>query len=256
MSRYRCRWVRVLHVCREVRPPPGPGSRFCPVVMSPASLSRCSAPQIAPDCITMTALNVVVKYPKSQLHEFYQRHAGTPTFDTDPIPGGTEPRFRCVVTCPAITVNNNVVSEERTFVGEARAKKQAEHAASESALAYLRGLGLVPAEQPPPVHPAVLVPNNGPMTVGELAHIRSRIMTLAVQLNSLAVPAGVPAGEIDAGELSVEEVDGMSEGEVRRRLKEAISEIARLKLALERERNLRRMAADVLAGNVSAQENA
>lgn len=129
----------------------------------------------------MAHLNVV-KYPKSILHEFYQKVQGTPTYVTEAVGTGVgEPRFRSIVTCPGFRIKD-VDFAERSFDGEARAKKQAEHMASEAALEHFRELGVLPAVAPPVVQAPAVVANNGKVTLEELVRFRDRIITLAAQM--------------------------------------------------------------------------
>jgi hypothetical protein len=117
----------------------------------------------------------VHKYPKSSLHEFYQLFLGSPRFVVEAVgQGGSEPRFRCKLTCPAVNTPH-ASFEETVFVAEARAKKAAEHAASEKALEFIRSKGLLPMGQelppPPPLTPNALTATQDEVRQGSLSDV-------------------------------------------------------------------------------------
>lgn len=74
------------------------------------------------------------KTPKSELHEFFQLHPGSPTFDTQcKSTSPSDPIFVCKLKRPAIGA-----LPAQTFTGEGRSKKMAEHNACKKALEVLR----------------------------------------------------------------------------------------------------------------------
>ena len=90
-------------------------------------------------------------YPKSALHQFYQKHseAGIPVFsiESGPRPPAL-PSFTCTLTIPAVHTPLGGF-EETKFTAWSRSKKSAEHAAAEKALAFLVSKGLLKASPPP-----------------------------------------------------------------------------------------------------------
>eukprot|EP00884_Botryococcus_braunii_P004141 jgi/Botrbrau1/13728/Bobra.0356s0008.1 len=168
-------------------------------------------------------LYTVQKYPKSVLHEFYQVHSGTPIFNVDQVPGTPEPKFRCVLTCPAITHKGTPIAEQ-TFEAEARSKKAAEHDAAGRALNHFRSLNVLPAEPVPVAPMAPLAPNaTGPITMDELRFFFQRLI-----ITFTAVGAGLQGGQAElaparatpAERITDEELARMSRGEIETAFKE------------------------------------
>ncbi len=78
------------------------------------------------------------------IFEYYQKLTGVPTFETERHAGGSpDLPFLCTLTCPAVQTPKGGY-EECVFTAQGRSKKAAEHAASEKALEFIRGKGLLP----------------------------------------------------------------------------------------------------------------
>jgi len=103
-------------------------------------------PQVIPNS---SNTSVQAKPPKSQLHEFYQQHKGTPVFRvTQGSTTPAAPTFSCILECPEVETVTGAKVPKQEFRGEGRSKKAAEHAAAKEALDLFRDKGLLPAEFP------------------------------------------------------------------------------------------------------------
>lgn len=166
-----------------------------------------------------TTTLLVQKYPKSILHEFYQLNGGTPIFLVEPVTlaNSTEPRFRCTLTCPAVT-NRSGSFEQQVFVAEARAKKGAEHEAASIALNFLLERNMLPPDAQvavaPPLAAAVALGAGGM----SMEVICQSLQALGVIAARTAVAQPPPAGNLS-------EVERVTDQEIRSCTREELEEM-------------------------------